>query len=349
MTVDKKYCMSSFLMYRTIEQSDKTFGEGIIPNLVKENFDRISVGDSRELEDALKRQVVEATADGKAALALSGGIDSAILAKFMPKGSTAYTFKCVVPGIEVTDETQAAARYAEECGLKHKIVEIYWEDIIRYAPALMKHKGAPIHSIEVQIYKAALQAKADGFTKLIFGESADCLYGGLSNVLSRDWKVGEFVERYAFVKPYMVLKEPELIIEPMKRFTFDGYVDVHQFYSHVFFPESIGSYINSMDMAEMQLVAPYMNTQMSVPLDLERVRSGENKYLVREVFKRHYDNFKIPPKTPMPRPTNEWMKDWMGPTRHEFWPHCTEGMTGDQKWLVYCLEWFLNLLDAGQL
>lgn len=51
------------------------------------------------------------------ALVLSGGIDSAILAKFMPKGSIAYTFKCVVPGVQVTDETVIASKYAQECGL----------------------------------------------------------------------------------------------------------------------------------------------------------------------------------------------------------------------------------------
>lgn len=37
----------------------------------------------------------------------------------------------------------------------------------------MRHKKAPIHSIEVQIYKADLQAKADGIDTIIFGEAAD--------------------------------------------------------------------------------------------------------------------------------------------------------------------------------
>ena len=114
---------------------------------------------------------------------MSGGIDSAIIAKYMPKGSTAYTFKCVVPGTEVTDESAQAAKYAKECGLKHKVIEIYWEDFVRFAPELMKHKGAPIHSIEVQIYKAALKAKEEGFERLIFGESSDVSYGGLSCLL----------------------------------------------------------------------------------------------------------------------------------------------------------------------
>ena len=84
-----------------------------------------------------------------------------------------------------------------------------------------------------------------------------------------------------------------------------------------------------------------------VPLDYARVRGGESKYLVREVFKSLYPDFVAPPKLPMPRATNEWFKDWKGPVRPEFLPHCTDNMTGDQKWLVYCLDMFLNLLDSG--
>ena len=166
MIVDKNYCMSSFLMYRTIIDKSITFADALIPQPDVEIENRIPIRNSEELERALRKNIEEATADGKAALALSGGIDSAILAKFMPKGSVAYTFRCNVPGIQVTDETLAAAKYAQECGIEHRIVEIYWDDFANFAPALIKQKGAPIHSIEVQIYKAALQAKKMGLQNL---------------------------------------------------------------------------------------------------------------------------------------------------------------------------------------
>ena len=61
------------------------------------------------------------------------------------------------------------------------------------------------HSIEVQIYKAALKAKEEGFERLIFGESSDVSYGGLSGLMSKDWRVGEFIDRYTYVKPYICL------------------------------------------------------------------------------------------------------------------------------------------------
>lgn len=263
----------------------------------------------------------------------------------MPKGSIAYTFKCIVPGVLVTDESITAAKYAAECGLQHKIIEVYWEDFEKYAPLLMKKKGAPIHSIEVQIYKALLQAAEDGVEAVVFGEAADAVYGGLSGLLSQDWMIGEFIERYSYVMPYKVLKDSKMVIEPFKRFSRAGMIDPHEFVSKFFIEESVASYMNAATAAGMKLILPYPETYLAEQIDYERIRIGENKYLVREIFKRLYPSFEIPPKTPMPRPMNEWFKDWEGPKREEFWPHCTDNMTGDQKWLVWALERFLNLLD----
>lgn len=345
MTVDKRYCMSSFLMLRTISDHKHTFREGIVPRFFEENTDRTPVMDSMELEAILKAEVEKACVEGKAALALSGGIDSAILAKFMPRGSVAYTFKCIVPGIEVVDESKAAAAYAHECGLEHRIVEIYWEDMVHMAPKLMKHKGAPIHSIEVQIYKAALQAKADGFDTLIFGESSDVNFGGQDGLLSKNWTVPQYIERYSYLLPYKALKDSEIIAEPFLTYSHDGMIDAHEFNRHAYYVESMGSYQNASEAAHIHLCAPFTKTYMGIPMDYQRIRSGENKYLVREIFHRLYPKFTVPTKVPMPRPVNEWLKNWMGPSRDEFWPHCTDNMTGDQKWLVWALEKFLDIIE----
>lgn len=347
MTEDRTYCASSYLMFRTVADENKCFRADVVPKLYHhpDPSALYPIHTSGELFDFLRARVAALCEGGRTALALSGGIDSAILARFMPKGSVAYTFKCIVPGMQVTDETPAAARYAQACGLEHRIVEVYWEDFEAYAPLLMKHKGAPVHSIEVQIYKAALRAKADGMDRLVFGESADCNYGGLNNLLSKDWTIGEFIDRYTYVKPYQVLKESELILAPYRQYERDGKIDVHAFLRGFFLPESLGSYVNAGQCAGLDLKMPYAETWLAEPLDLNRVRAGENKYLIREVFRTLYEGFTIPPKTPMPRPMNEWMTKWAGPVRREFWPHCTDNMTGDQKWLVWCLERFLNLLE----
>ena len=347
MKTDKAYCASSFLMYRTVYEKELCFGENYPPvRHYPTPQNRTPIADSDTLLRVLKEKTEAAAAGGKAALALSGGIDSAILAKFMPKGSVAYTFKCVVPGMKVTDESGAAAKYAAECGLEHRIIEVTWEDIEQLAPVLMAHKGAPIHSIEVQIYKAALQVKADGFDTLVFGESSDVTFGGMSGLLSKDWLYGDFLERYAYVMPYKVLKEARLETAPVIKHEKDGFVDPHAFCSTEFYEESLNSYYNATDTAGVRFAAPFSECIMSVPIDYDRIRSGENKYLVREVFNKLYDGFAIPPKLPMPRATNEWLRDWQGPVRHEFYPHCTDEMTGDQKWLVWSLERFMNMYEA---
>lgn len=335
-----KYSMSAFCMFRITNPDEICTIEQYFPK-------RVQIHNSSELSAYLKNRVETICKTRKVALALSGGIDSAILAKHMPKNSTAYTFKCVVPGIQVTDETILAAKYAKECGLKHKIVEIYWEDYEKFSPILMKQKKAPIHSIEIQIYKAALQAKADGFDTLIFGEAADAVYGGLSGLLSKDWRIGEFIQRYSYILPYQVLKNSEMILSPYKRFCEDGMIDPHKFISEFFIQESIGSYINAVTAAGCQLILPYPETKLTEPIDYTRIRNGENKYVVREIFKKLYPTFNIPPKTPMPRPMEEWLKDWKGPVRKEFWPHCTDYMSGDQKWLVWILEQYLNFYNVS--
>lgn len=350
MIEDKKYCMSSFLMYRVISDKDKCFSTKYIPNYLPMPVDREPIHNSDELYESLKKQMEEYTrGKKKCAIALSGGIDSAILLQFMPDNSIAYTFKCVVPGTEVTDESPQAVEYikaASPRGIEHKVVEIYWEDLEETAIPLMKRKGAPIHSIEPQIYKAAKQAVADGCDCFIFGDTADCIYGGHSNLLAKDWTFGEFINRWSFVLPYKALWDYEMDLKPYCDYEKDGYIDVLPFLSIYEAPCSLNSYRNACGLAGIELFAPFAHTIYAEPLDYERVRRGENKYVVREVFERLYPGFVIPPKTPMPRPMNLWLGDWKGPTRDEFIPHCIDEMTADQKWLVWSLEKFLDIIDG---
>ena len=343
--VDKNYCMSSFLMFRYVFEKEKSFCPDCPCNLSDITFPRVPVKTCDELLEALHKSVETACQDGDAALALSGGIDSAILAKLMPKGSKAYTFRCIVPGKEVTDESFQAAHWAELCGLEHHVIDIYWEDLTAVSRPLMMHKGAPIHSIEGQIYLAALQIKKAGMEKFIFGENADIIFGGMDGLLAKNWLFGEFVERYSYVMPYKVLRAPEMILSPYRQFEKDGHIDGHEFINTYFRQEALGTYNNACETAGVTFVGPYSQTYLDAPIDYNRIRKGETKYLIREVFKLLYPNEVLPAKIPMPRPMNEWMAGWSGPVRPEFLPHCTDGMTGDQKWMVWILEQYLTLLD----
>ena len=342
--VDKIYAMSSFLQFRTIYNKNVKFAESI-DVMRRANIDfaseRKQIDTYEQLYEHVKDCVTSETSKGKAALCLSGGIDSAICAKFMPEGSTAYTFKCIVPGKDVTDETQKARQFCDINKLKHSIVEIYWSDYESRSSELFRYMNVPFHSIDIQIYKAALQAKKDGFDTLIFGQGADLIYGGFDKLLSKEWSMGDFIERYSCVMPYKVLNDFIVITEPYMKFNKDGYIDLHNFLDDHLFWEDIHSYHNACAAAGIKFVGAYMNT-FHKPLDLKRVRTGEGKYLVRELFKHIYPNSEIPIKTPMPRATDEWLENWSGPTRPEFLQNCHINMTGDQKYLVWILEKFLE-------
>ena len=346
MVEDKEYCMSSFLQFRIIADKNKTFKTGIYPNYYNLDDRNIIINSSDDIDNFI-RKYIDDIFDEHTAIMLSGGIDSAILAKYLPKGTIAYTLKCIAD-VPTIDETINASKYAKICGLEHRVIEVTWDDYKKFMPLLMKHKGAPIHSIEPQIYKAALQAKKDGITKLIFGESADCIFGGLDKIMSKKWKFDDFVERYNFVSPDKVLITSDLILEPNENFRDGEYIDMYKFMSEFFFYESMNSYINSCKLAGIEFIAPYSKMYLGKDLDIERIKNGEPKYFIRELFEKLYPDFSVPKKTPMPRAVDQWLKNWNGPTREEFKENCIENLDGNQKWQVYCLEYFLNLIDENE-
>ena len=208
--------MSSFLQFRFIENENYTFLEGIAPlRYYPQNRNkRIPVSSADELENAIKKSLSNLDWS-KTGLMLSGGIDSAILAKYVSRGTKVYTLKCMADG--AVNEIEMANKYADNCGLNIKEVKVYWEDYLDLLPKLARHMGQPIHSIEPQICKAAIIAKEDGCENLIFGETADIIYGGLDGLLSRDWTLEEFVERHNFVNPTTTLKNGIMIMEPYER------------------------------------------------------------------------------------------------------------------------------------
>lgn len=349
--IDKNFCMSQYLAFRFVFDENKDFFPETKHKIFKTAdlpwFEKVKNAD--EMKAVIDRVISEkgCTAENSAIL-LSGGMDSATIAASMPKGSRAYTFKSMVEG--AVDEVNQARKYANAYGLDLHIVEITWDDFEKYAPILMKSKGAPIHSIEVQLYKAALQAKADGVSKIAVGESADLNFGGMDKMLAKDWTFDEWVKRYNFCDPAKIVKHPvdvTSVYEPYRIGT-NG-VNFVDFIQQVFGLESSNSYAHVIDMFGFDYVDPYAYMGMAEALDLQRVRSGDSKYLIRDLFRKCYPNIPVPNKIPMPRAVAIWLKDWKGPTRKEFLPNCIAGLSGDQKWQLWCLEQFLNMHDRGEL
>ena len=279
---------------------------------------------------------------------LSGGIDSAIVASYLPAGTPAYTFQCQAPG--AIDETEQARQYCKKYDLKHEIIEMSWSDFEELTPSLLKYNLVPFHSIEVQLVKAALHAKKQGIDHILIGTASDCVFGGMDKLLSKDWTFDEFVKRYTFVEPSDVLESYVDIEDVYEKYRYGNTnIDFLCFMKDVMDIESYTSYMHAFDYAGVSYRDPYTKMKLDIPLDLDRIRKGEPKYLIRELFSRRYPDIPIPTKIPMPRAMDQWLQKWSGPQRKEFKKNCVAELTGDQKWLCWCLEQFLDMYEKGAI
>lgn len=272
-------------------------------------------------------------------------MDSANLASYLKPGSHAYTFTSST-GV-FNDDINRAKYYCEKFGLIHHLIEITFEDYKKYTPIVMAAKDAPVHSIEPQIYKAAIEAKKDGVQLLIVGESADLIFGGMDKLITPEWNYEGFVKRYTFLDPKLVLTNPISQYELFEKYR-EGEtgIDYMRFMDEVFSIESSGSYWNAFGVARLPYYDPYAKLIMADPLDMKRVRNGEPKYLVRGLYAIKYPELEIPFKIPMPRPVDKIFEYWEGPSRPEFRKDIPmEKLTGNQKWQLWCAEQFLNLYD----
>ncbi|ARR01158.1 MULTISPECIES: asparagine synthase-related protein [Campylobacter] len=346
---DKLYCMSHYLAFRFIKDENINFFDGLNHTVFKPRDEKeiTPVSTIDEMDRIIKDKISEFYVPNKTAILLSGGIDSAILASYLPKGTKAYTFKCIAPN--AIDETAQAKKYCDIYGLDHEIIEMNWSDFEELTPEILKADGVPFHSIEVQLLKAAKHAKSQGIEKIIYGDAADYVFGGMDKILSKTWKFDEFVERYNSIEPSKVLKNSisvKEIYEPYRKSL--DLIDFQAFLKDYMDIESYTSYMHAFELGGVEYLDPYSFMKMARPLNLNRVRNGEPKYMVRELFAKRYPNIETPTKIPMPRAMNQWLKEYI-PTRSEFIENCAQDMTGDQKWLCWCLEQFLNMHDKGEL
>lgn len=343
---NKDYCCSSFLAFRYIVNPDADFAEYIhhrkIPELPNKD-DATKVSSSHEVDDYLKT-VFNKIKDKKLGILLSGGMDSACLASYMPKGSNAYTFR-FLGGKYDSEELHRAEEFAKVNGLNLHYVDIDWGIINECLPVVMKNKGAPVHSIEPQLYSAAMQAKSDGVEVLIYGDAADYVFYGMDGLLSQDWNFDDFYKRAIYIEPSEVLANPVDIKDVFEKYRQGNKINFIGFYDKEITEESYGSYDNAFASANMLAIDPYEKMKMAEPVDLERTRAGDSKYYIRELFHTKYPNIQLPEKHPMPRPVDEYFKDWKGPTRSEFRKDIDMSKySGNQKWLLWCLERFLDTL-----
>lgn len=306
-----------------------------IPTLVS-STDEIDSSIAKRFEDLKGKNL---------GLLLSGGMDSACLASYMP-GCHAFTFR-FLDGKFQSAELQRAESFANYYKMQLHYIDITWENtVLPFVDQLMQSKGAPVHSIEPQLLQAALAAKEYGVDCLVVGESSDLIFGGMDGLLAEDWDVEGINKRYTFCQPADVLNEPtdiNWVYEQYKR-PESPKIDLLRFMDEVFSVESSASYTNAFKVADIEYCDPYAHMKMGIPLDLERVRNGEPKYLIRALFAKKYPTLPIPNKTPMPRPVDVYFENWEGP-RHPLFKQDIDmtRFTGNQKWQMWCLERFLNI------
>ncbi|MBR1643793.1 MAG: asparagine synthase [Bacteroidales bacterium] len=347
---DKDFCLSSYIAFRYIWKADKDFAENLHHRLITPMPDerRLPVASAEDIDKAIQRRFdLLYQQYPHIGILLSGGMDSAILASYLKEGSHAYTFTAQGTSVFNADE-ERAAHYCRMFGLRHHLVDIAFDDYKRYTPVVMKSKCAPVHSIEPQIYKAATWAQNDGVDLMIVGESADLIFGGMDQLLSQDWLFDDFVKRYTFLDPKQVLTHPVDTTELFEPYRQGEHIDFMRFMDEVFSIESSSSYLNAFSTAGLPYYDPYAELIMRDPLDLQRVRHGEPKYLIRDLFAMKYPDIPIPDKIPMPRPVDKVFQDWAGPSRPEFRTDIAMNqLTGNQKWQLWCAEQFLENLDSN--
>lgn len=342
---DKDFCLSSYIGLRYIYEENKDFFKGMHHNnyvLPPEN-ERALVSNAREIDEYLSKQFEELYKKyNNIGILLSGGMDSAVLSSYLNQGSNAYTFSNNSTNIYNLD-IERSKKYCEKFGLRQHFVNIEFEDYKKYTPLVMKRKCAPVHSIEPQIYKAAKQAQNDGVELMIIGDAADYIFGGMDKLMSKDWTYEDFIERYLSLDPKLVLENPVDISGVFAPYKKGDKIDFLSFMAGPTTIESYGSYENALATANMQYSDPYEKLKMRDPLDLERIRNGESKYLIRDMYRMKFPEIKVPEKIPMPRPVDIIFKNWNGPSRNEFRKDIQiDKLTGNQKWQLWCAEQFLN-------
>ena len=345
--IDKDFCLSSYIAFRYIWKDGADFYHGFN----HENFqpipmaERVGVKTSEDIDREIQRQVDALYQQyDNIGILLSGGMDSANLAAYLKPGSHAYTF---TSGTGVFNaDVERAKTYCKKFGLVHHLIDISFDDYQHYTPVVMARKQAPVHSIEPQIYKAAIHAKQDGVQMILVGESADLIFGGMDQLISREWLFDDFVKRYTFLDPALVLSHPADMSPLYEQYRQGEHIDYMTFMDEVFSIESSSSYLNAFAAAGLPYYDPYARLIMTEPLDMVRVRNGEPKYLVRGLYAIKYPELEIPFKIPMPRPVDAIFKAWEGPKRPEFRSDIPmQQMTGNQKWQLWCAELFLNMFD----
>lgn len=335
-------CIATFLVQRDMPKDTSPLGGKKI-DLSIEKRPTVNIKTKKDLDEYLKKYFSELDFN-KTGICLSGGIDSALLASYLPKGTLAFTLK--YPETEGVDEVNQARIYADKFGLRLIEVPVTFQDVLDYQDDLMLQKGEPLSPIEIGLHKMAVRALDFGLENLITGSGADLCFGGLFNLLSKKWTNEEFKERYTFVSPNKVMKVEAEPYDFYKDYNDEPYFKLDEFMLEIYGTATTKYFNNAMKLAGITLKAPYEYIYRDFELDYQRIKNGEEKYFLRELFKERIGDLFVPRKYPLPRPLKIWA-NYYGEIINKdiFYEDAYERCTRDEeKWLTYSADHYLYLL-----
>lgn len=294
--------------------------------------------------DAFLKEYIGRLDFSKTGILLSGGVDSALVASYCPPGTLAFTIS--YPELREVDEVEQAKKYAQRFGLRLIEVPVTFQDVLDLQDDLMLFKKEPLSAIEIAIHKMCLRALDFGLEKLLTGAGADTNFGGLTRIMSREWTKEDFIKGYSFCDPRLVLKPPqnpnlEFFDKYERR---DGTYDAIGFMGQQFGKATSKYFCSASRSAGIKLLAPFELMDRRFELNVEDMKNGHEKRVLRDLFAERSGIPSVPRKYPLPRPLEVW-KNHFGPIiNEEFYPDAYERCPkNEQRWLVYTLDHWLYL------
>ncbi len=261
-------CIATYLVLRDMPKDITPLSEQKI-DLSLEFHQRVNIKTKLDLDNYLKEYFSELDFT-KTGICLSGGIDSALLASYLPKGTLAFTLK--YPEVTGVDEVEQAHIYAEKFGLRLIEVPVTFQDVLDFQDDLMLQKGEPLSPIEIGLYKMAIRALDFGLENLITGSGADLCFGGLYNLLSKNWTNEEFVERYTFVNPSKVMKVNAEPYDFYQDYFAKPYFNLNDFMNEIYGIATSKYFNNAFKLANINFKAPYEYINRDFELDIRELK-----------------------------------------------------------------------------
>lgn len=287
-----------------------------------------------EMQDHCSDKI--ASVEGRVGIMLSGGMDSAMLAHFLPKGSIAYTLEYGEDETALSEFDQAA-RFVP-LGVEHKKIRITRASFFDMARELTLLKREPTVPHDPAIGLAARQALADGITHMVTGVGADGSFGGFGHFY-KDVSYAAFRSNIIkqFVAPWDVLKNPVPVDWVIGHYTVNDKVDVQTYLGDV---GTEGTAVfDTLQACGLVPVNPYSSMRFGAALDIAG-RGG--KYPLKDMFALIYPDRKPNKKMALPVPYGPWMRDYI-PTRPEFRTDRMDRFGGKNRYQIYALELYMDM------